>query len=256
MTQFDLFAASSEIPETRRARYDVDKTPVPVVEQVTTAVVGSMLGEGTGKRILDLCAGSGAWAMVCRKLYPKAHITALELREEERVHLERWADEVVLGDVAEIVDGLGTFDLIIGNPPFSLDDERVPAKADKAGNPPPPGAVGKSRLRAFEVLVVAMRKHLRDEQSRLALYVPSAWWQRSEALAELVREHNPCRQLNVPLGICHRGPGTSADDKSYCAYVWAREPHGIGWQAMDLPVLKAHQRRWSVVPGTELVVIE
>lgn len=43
---------------------------------------------------------------------------AVEIREEERDQLTRLADNVIIGDYLSME--LGKYDLIIGNPPFSL----------------------------------------------------------------------------------------------------------------------------------------
>lgn len=291
MSQGHLFETQPEpLPESVRALYDVDRTPSPIAMMCLEAATRGWLRpgpDGARPRVLDVCAGSGPWAMAARRLWPQAHITALEFRPEERAHLERWADEVVIGDVAEVTiqslqarvfgaaseleanilrgllrmlgapeDGdtteppvLGTFDLIIGNPPFSMVDQREPPKRDKDGNIIGPG---KSRLRAFEVLVVALR-HFLAPRGREVLYVPAAWWRRGEDIAHLARQHNPFRELNVPLSISHRGPGFTAAPDNYTTFVWSPpdEHHGVGWHAMDLDVLPAKDRKWVVQPGTE-----
>ena len=57
------------------------------------------------RRILDMCAGAGVWsseAKVVMRLqdWPRfAHVTAIEIREEERPYLEHNADEVIIGDL-------------------------------------------------------------------------------------------------------------------------------------------------------------
>jgi SAM-dependent methyltransferase len=286
MNQGDLFGARAEPPpEAVRATYDVDCTPSPVAHQAVEAVTRGWLRPasedhaGDAPRVLDLAAGTGSWSRAVRRLFPRAHITALEIREDERPFLKHWADEVVIGDVVELVvqalrvrlrdapddatrallqrlgvapepaaEGeasvLGSYDLIVGNIPFSLPDERKPRRKD--------GAMGKSRLRAFEAFVVAMREHLAP-RGRLALYVPSAWWQRGEEIARLAQQHQPFRQLNVPLPVSHRGRGQQAATDAYSVFVWspASAPACFGWHTVDLPVLDAADRRWSIMPGSE-----
>lgn len=261
MSQADLFGArTAPPPEPERARFDVDCTPSPVALQCVEAVTRGWLRpvcresgkehEGDAPRVLDLCAGSGSWSRAVRLLYPRAHITALEVRPGERLMLERWCDDVVIGDVAEILaweprlaPALGPFDLIVGNPPFSLVDPRKPPKK---------GQPGKSRLRAFEVLVVAARSLL-VPRGRLALYVPAAWWQRGADVAALAQRHQPFRQLNVPLPVSHRGAWQQAATDAYAIFVWAdpTAPACNGWHTLDLPILSAADRRWREVPGTE-----
>jgi hypothetical protein len=292
--QRDLFGArSSPPPEAVRARFDVDCTPSPVAAQIVDHVTRGWLRppcrepgkehEGDAPRVLDLCAGSGSWARAVRQRFPRAHITALEVRADERPYLEHWANEVVIGDVAALVvqtlqvrlrdadteleaerlrghlrmllvepvpaaEGepvsLGGYDLIVGNPPFSMVDTRKPPKK---------GQPGKSRLRAYEVLVVAMRELLVADLSRLVLYVPAAWWQRGEGISDLAKDHEPFRQLNIPLPVSHRGRGQQASSDAYAAFVWGR--YGVakaaGWRTCDLPRLPSEDRRWSVMPGTE-----
>lgn len=268
MSQADLFGArTAPPPEPERARFDVDCTPSPVALQGVEAVTRGWLRpvccepgkehEGDAPRVLDLCAGSGSWSRAVRLLFPRAHITALEVRPEERSSLERWCDVVAIGDVAEILTeqpAIGPFDLIVGNPPFSLVDARKPkrkARSDLRGGMIPEGP-GKSRLRAFEVLVVAARSLL-TPRGREALYVPAAWWQRGADVAALAQQHQPFRQFNVPLPVSHRGAGQQAASDAYAIYVWAHPsvPTCNGWHTLDLPILSAADRRWREVPGTE-----
>ncbi len=256
--QFNLFGEALPPPEPRRALFDVDYTPPPVAGQIIDRVTWGWLVPDVERgdqelhkpKILGLGSGAGVWEMELRKRFSQAHITAVEIREEERPHLECWCDEVIIGDIEIVEPELGQYDLVIGNIPFSLPDARK--KPNKDGTPK------KSRLRAFELFVVAMReRHLADTlRSRIALYVPSAWWQRSKAAALLARDHQPCQQMNVPLGVGHRGPGRHADKLSYAAYTWthAKGPTCHGWHAFDLPPLDAEERKWLVVPGTEIQV--
>lgn len=262
MSQIDLLEPDRRTappPEERRSRYDVDCTPSPIAAQGVEAVTRGWLrpGEdGDAPRVLDVAAGAGSWSRAVRQRFPRAQITALEVRAEERPYLERWCDRVVIKDATELGDPWdddpigGDFDLVIGNIPFSLVDVRKPPKTDRAGVLQP----GKSRLRAFEVFVLGMRPRLSsDRRSRLALYVPAAWWQRGEDIAALARENPPCLQLNIPLSISHRGPGKSAAPDAYAIYCWAHPSivTGCSWCTYDLRALPSSDRKWTEMPGTE-----
>ncbi len=258
MTTRDMFNHAVPLEEPRRAAFDVDYTPPAVVEQILRAVLAGWrrLGDPRPIRALDFAAGAGVWSMVLRRLLVEMgrhcdHITAVEVRAEERANLRRHCDVVFIGDAV----GFGGdrrnpkgYDLIMGNTPFSLPDTR----AKRARRDDGEWGEGKSRQKAYETFVVAGRSMLAQDDSRLVLYVPADWWQRAGPLAVLSRDHQPYRQLNVPLPVRHRAKGGSATD-AYCAYVWAHpdRPAASGWHTTDLPILEPLQRRWSVVPGTE-----
>lgn len=230
--------------EERRAQFDVDYTPPSVarccLERLRPIVEAHRSRPGkrkrTVKRILDVCAGAGVWSMEARRLFPSAHITAVEIRPEERKWLEQWCDEVIIADIANAGLQLGLYDAIVGNPPFSL---------------PVDGASRKSRARAMEVLVVGMRERLRSDDARVGLYVPQSWWQRSTRAVDIAAEHKPAEQFNVPLPIQHR-PNKQADQLAYAFYTWSRRDTIGMWKACDLPRLEPEARRWTVVPGTNM----
>ena len=241
-----------ELPpeEPRRAAYDVDYTPPAVVEQILRAVLAGWrrLREPSPIRALDFAAGAGVWSMVLRRLMVDmgqgVHITAVEIREEERSNLLRHCDGVNIGDIVDLLPHFAddTFDLIMGNTPFSLPDSRFEIAKGR----------GKSRQKAYETFVIAGRSMLAQADSRLVLYVPADWWQRAGPLAQLARDHQPFRQMNVPLPVRHRLKGGASPD-AYCAYMWSKPSRDRtnGWLTVDLPVLPSAERRWSVVPGTE-----
>ena len=84
-----------------------------------------------GDRVLEPSAGSGSIARVVRELYPGVHITAVELQSRYHDDLLEAADEVwcpqnFLRWQAAQVHWQATqedYDLVIGNPPFTLADE-------------------------------------------------------------------------------------------------------------------------------------
>ena len=68
--------------------------------------------------ILEPSAGNGNIIKALRNRGYDNHIDAVELREEERYNLIGHADRVGIGDFLEM-EGLGPYDVVIGNPPFS-----------------------------------------------------------------------------------------------------------------------------------------
>lgn len=69
--------------------------------------------------ILEPSAGNGNIIEVLRERGIKDHITAIELREEEKPSLKKCADEVFVEDFLEHKSNT-KYKTIIGNPPFSL----------------------------------------------------------------------------------------------------------------------------------------
>lgn len=74
--------------------------------------------------ILEPCAGSGAIVRAIREYYssrPRLHITAIEIREEERSTLQQFA-EVHIADFRDWAPNRW-YRTIITNPPYSLAEE-------------------------------------------------------------------------------------------------------------------------------------
>lgn len=177
-------------------------------------------------RVLDWCAGSGVWSSEIRALLAEAgvpvHITAVELRASERTMLERWADTVIIGDQAAALEGQ-RYDLIIGNPAFSLFVSTLPW--------------------LLEHTTAAIILHTTETL------------QRTEAGADLARALPPVRELGIPGSVRYRGAGTGADSRIYSVSAWVRGHRADSWPRELLPLLPASERGWVEPPGGERVVL-
>lgn len=115
---------SSAPKDGKRSARDLYITPVGVTEALLDELERCFeWGPGARPRILDVGAGTGRIAAACRAQWPDAYIVAAEIDEAHREQLEAIADEVVIGDFLQFEPEslhCGEFDLIIGNPPYSL----------------------------------------------------------------------------------------------------------------------------------------
>lgn len=137
--------------------------------------------------ILEPSAGNGAIIKALRNRGYKNHIVAIELREEERENLIGHADSVGTLDFLKDPD-LGKFDVIIGNPPYSLAQEFI----DKS----------LSLLRPGGRLIFLLRTNFLESEKRFK------WW-----------------QDKIPSGLytLHKRPsftGKGTDATSYSWFVW------------------------------------
>ena len=90
--------------------------------------------------ILDLCTGSGCIAIALKKAFPDAQVTAVDLSPAALALARRNAEEngtaveFVEADVLDGLDGLnglyGLYGLIISNPPYVRESERVTMAAN------------------------------------------------------------------------------------------------------------------------------
>lgn len=96
---------------------DAHFTPVPVALQPLQSLARSGV---EARVILDLCAGAGSLSLAARMVWPRAEIIAVEVRPEERPHLRRWCDRVLIADALALdltLAGLRP-DLLLSNPPY------------------------------------------------------------------------------------------------------------------------------------------
>lgn len=239
MTAFAL--TSPEVLDDERLRkHEADFTPRPVIRQLLEHAPsyagwnGCYAGwNGCPTWVCDPAAGAGAWCMEMRAAWeggpswPGAgdfECVAIELREEEREHLERHADEVHIGDaIAWATDYKGkTFDVAATNPAFSLFADYVDAFLPICHD---------------VWLFAPVDAMVRGEE-------PSKWL---AANAKWVRH-----VLWVPGGISFRAEG-GQDFRQYGLWMFSnQESSSRGWPVTLLPRLPGHDRRWVTRPGTEV----
>jgi predicted RNA methylase len=254
MSQIDMLPATAPDPDRDRA-YEVDRTPRGLVRAALDAhlsarhdharwqavyVAGNLVWsaiEGGPLRVLDVCAGSGVWASEMRAWCDRhgipVEITALEVRPEEREHLARVADEVIIGDALDLLDddhyfGAYRWHIVIGNPAFSL------------------LAMGKPERRSLLPVLL-------DLARAVVLLSTSQAFTRSEAAARWLHDHPPALELRIAQGVRFRAT-SGTDGISYSVTSWVQHQRhvlpGTPWPCQVL-VLPAEARRWREIPGRE-----
>ncbi|MEE3428396.1 MAG: hypothetical protein VZQ55_05465 [Ruminococcus sp.] len=142
-----------------------------------------------GDFILEPSAGNGNIIKALRAAGYDNHITAVEIRQEEFFTLLKYADKVGVFDFLTEND-LQTFDVIIGNPPYSLAQEFI----DKS----------LSMLKPGGRLIFLLRTNFLESKKR------RAWWQ---------------DKLPSGLFVCSQRPsftGKGTDATSYSWFVWEK----------------------------------
>jgi hypothetical protein len=204
----------------RLEEFEVNYTPIGVVRQGLQFFKDRHHGFEV-RRFLDPSAGQGVYCKVVRELWPNAHITAVEPREEEREGLLEVADAVIVDmfDVLHFEDG---FDLIATNPPFKRAKEWV-------------SDICEANLAAFLLLLNTVQA-----------------FQRSVGGVNLMREFTPIEEFRVAQGVrCKHG--SSGDKVSYSHWLWDVATARIApklsskdapsWQSYQLPLLSAGERK-------------
>lgn len=241
MTQSGFGFELGGIAEDRLREFEVDCTPGPIVRQ-GFETFDEVYTPPAGLRVLDLCAGSGVFGQQARRVLSRPHLTAVEVRPEERANLERWYDVVTIADVRTVELG-AAFDLVVGNPAFTIW----------------PDVLG----RAVEALAPS---------GAVMLLGLNELGTRGSASREVWLRWVPTWQWRIGGTIGFRGPGLNpktgkpwgCDQRSYSWWSW-RRPLGwamprsasqlgkitASWRALDLAPLSAAERSWVQRPGTE-----
>lgn len=202
--------------------YDLYRTHGDAAEQVLRGAAQLMPSQSQRRvRIADIGAGSGPWGQRARFVFPGAHLTALEIRAEERPHLKRWYDDVQIGDfrAASVEE---PFDLVMGNAPF---------------------------FSLLEAITWGLR-HVRFG-GWICLLGPAGFGA-EEGAEQLLLTMPPRHSLRLPGRLAFTLDGS--DFQHHEALLWQRGgPVAVSpsWQTHLLPPLPPSSRRWLVVPGRE-----
>lgn len=120
--------------------------PRPETEFVVTAALECLAGKAEA-RVLDIGTGSGAIAIAIAVNAPRAHLTALDISADALAVASRNAlrhqvqDRMTLrrADCFDVLDGgepLGTFEVVLSNPPYLDDAEIAGLEPDVRGYEP------------------------------------------------------------------------------------------------------------------------
>lgn len=183
-----------------RKHLDAYDTPQELVEYL----VGLLPIEAESS-VLEPSAGSGVWCLELIRTVPGIHVEACEIREECR---EALVDAVTvacvhIGDFLELP--LGTFDLVIGNPPFCDAEEHIRHAL--------------SRVRSGGHVAMLLRLAFLESRGRVPFW--SAW---------------PARKVWA-LSECPSFTGKGTDSSAYGFFLWQKGYRGptelevVSWRA-------------------------
>lgn len=107
--------------------------PRPETEELVEAVIRSR-GSESGLKVLDLCTGSGCIAWTLALELPEAEVTAVDISapalDIARGQFGGRVDFVQADVLAETLPVEGPFDIIVSNPPYVLDEERLDMRSN------------------------------------------------------------------------------------------------------------------------------
>lgn len=167
----------------KRKECDFYATPFDCVEKLLNNIDLNKYGD----EILEPSAGNGNIVKVLKERYKNKNITSLELRDEELNNLNLYSDKVIIEDFLHI-DLNKKYDIIIGNPPYSLAIEFVEKCLDS--------------LNDDGVLIFLLRTAFLESKSR------HTFWQ-----------NNPLSGLYV-LSKRPSFTGHGTDATSYSWFIW------------------------------------
>ena len=109
--------------------YDYFSTPMPLVYKAVARIY-THTSAPAKPRILDVGAADGRWGLAARQTWPEATIVGVEIRDVESTAAHRpaydwWLHCNFLSLKTVPYDCPDEFDIILGNPPFSIADKLV-----------------------------------------------------------------------------------------------------------------------------------
>lgn len=168
-----------------RKAYDFYATPPETIR----SFLANFDGISSSDRILEPSAGNGQIIRVLRESGYDNRIDAVELRPEERATLEALADNVTIGSFFDYDPDCG-YDVIIGNPPYSMALEFINKSLEL--------------LHPAGLLIFLLRTNFLESEKRFS------WWQ----------EHPLSGLYTLHKRPSFTGHGTDAT--SYSWFVWER----------------------------------
>lgn len=225
--------------------HDVWMTPGDVAEQglVSAAQLGVLPDE-----VVDLGAGAGSIISRAANVWPGARRGAIEIRPEERPHLERWADWVTIEDFRRVI--LTRDDLVDVDPEDRVVVDGAPLPTRRftrrllVANPPYKDVTVALewgfRMR-FDWILFLLRKSYGESEDA------SIFFSTLSPIAEL---HLPAR-ANFRAGESANGGKYSADFLGHRWVLWRPGVHPPLWATAHLPPLPSTSLTWVIRPGTE-----
>ena len=111
--------------------------PRPETEELTELVLKAIPENG---RVLDLCTGSGCIAWTLKMERPDSEVTAVDISPEALEIAESQfpgpSPRFIKADIREKLSVEGVFDVIVGNPPYILESEKVSMRPNVLGYEP------------------------------------------------------------------------------------------------------------------------
>lgn len=267
---------AAEVDADLRSR-GADYTPRMVARACVEALSGQLLVEAVDRdrsnplRVLDVCAGAGVYSSELARHWVRVlglprewlHITAVEIHEPELEHLERWADDVVIGDVDEalatVCDHCEGGVIADGEPCPECDGEgSVPVEYDLAlGNPNFELLRAPSIERGRYDVEASLPARLLTVAAAVALLHRHNAWSKDGPGTSVRRCYPPAFAWDIPGAVRFRAPGArnpetgklyGSDQHSYTWSLWRR-----GYQGPTVTYLlpQIEPLRWSTRPGTE-----